>query len=334
MAEGGVIRALFVKLGIKTDPAKLKAFEDGVDKAKIAMKEAATQAKAWRQEMAQRFTLGVLAATGALAANAVQVAKNAREVVLFSEKLGVSTDTLQRLQFAAGASEQDLQTLHDTMQTLGERAQDSIVDGPTSDAAEMIKRLGIDVKDTSGNIKDNATLFFDLADAITAIESPTAQAATAMTLLGDDGVRLLPILNKGSAHLRAMGDDAERLGFILNEKALVETEKLSDSLVETKAAVKGMRQALAIELIPQVLKVTEGFNKWIQTGDNAKKTTEALILVMRGLAVAIGLVAAAKAKALFIGIANGAKAAAASLKVVAIWLISSVPCPSAADVAV
>lgn len=295
----GVIRSLLIRLGIQADTKKIADVEKKVESVTSEMKEAAKAAREWRKEMAQKFTLGVTAAAAAVGASTKAVVDNANQVHIMAEALGISVVEMQRMAYAAETTGQDLQTMHDAMQTMGERARDAIVDGPTSDAATMIKQLGIVTKDANGNLLDNATITKNMADALSAMPNDTARAAAAMTLLGDDGVRLLPILNKGSAFLEALGDEAERVGFVMSQETIEQSRKLGIEMQRANASVKGLRAAIALELMPRMNDLVSRFNSWIQEGNNAEKATEVLIKATKALSLALAAVGFAKALAGF-----------------------------------
>jgi tellurite resistance protein len=108
--------------------------------------------------------LGLLAIAGAtaLVAMGVKTAKLGTEIYNMSKKIGLSSQSLSEMAYAFdqnGASISDLETGLKRMNMLTAKA----VKG-NKEAKETFYRLGINIRDVNGNVKDSETLLLEASD--------------------------------------------------------------------------------------------------------------------------------------------------------------------------
>lgn len=259
MAADGIIAELAIALGYEVD-------ESGLDDAEKKARESAKKIQeAWSgvaDKIASKLQGALVAITGAgagitkLVTDATEAAERVAKLAARSE---TATREFQRLTFAfersadlgADALADSLKSLDKALVEAGKGA------GP---AAESLRTLGLSASalvDLPTEAKLGA-----IADAMAALESPTTRTKVAMDLFGGSGDKIVPLLAEGSAGLRAYGDEAERLGVVLSDEAIAESERFNDTIDATKDRLLAAGKAIAIDLAPKVRQAIIDWESW------------------------------------------------------------------------
>lgn len=172
---------------------------------------------------------------GALSADAIlEFAKSTIEasasLAEFSKSAGISVEAISALQFAAKAGGVGAEELNTSLKKLNVSISDAA--GNTSGKAALaFQLLGINVKNANGSLKDANQVFNEVADKFAATEDGANKVALAVALLGKAGQAMIPTLDKGSAGLKELADQAAAAGAIIDgptaEAAKAFTEKLN-----------------------------------------------------------------------------------------------------------
>jgi len=123
-------------------------------------------------------------------------------------RLGVTTREF--VQFSRVAQEAGLQgeSVVGMMRGLAKTLGDS--EGEGKKASRMLKGLGVDTMDATGNLRPMKQLIFDIAEGLDRIEHPALKADAAMEILGRGGLENLPIMNSA---LRQQVTELEAAGY-------------------------------------------------------------------------------------------------------------------------
>jgi len=97
-----------------------------------------------------------------------------------SARLGISTEDLQKLGFAAEQSGIEVGTLEMALQRFTRRAADSAKDG-TGPAQQAFDALGISITRADGTLKDNISLLKEVADGFKGTESQAEKVRLALS---------------------------------------------------------------------------------------------------------------------------------------------------------
>lgn len=195
-----------------------------------------------------KFGLALTAATAGLAAIVLRSAGYIDRLGKVSTVTGVATDTLQKFGFAAEqagiTSDNAALALRRFSRRLGEAQKN------TGELLPALRRLGINTKDSEGNFKSAEQVLFEFADGIANTEDASAKLALAFKAFDSEGAELVGTLNEGSAGLKAMFDEAQALGFVLDRETIRGVEKFNDSLNKLQRMVGGLVNRLVGELAP------------------------------------------------------------------------------------
>lgn len=125
--------------------------------------------------------------------------------------------------------------------------------------------LGISLIDSNGKIKSSTELLYDLADAFQKMPDGAQKSALAIELLGEQGVKMIPILNQGSAALQAQAQYAAALGATFTKADGEMAEALKRSEARVSVFSEAAKNALGRIVTPAVTAGLEGL------GDLAEK---------------------------------------------------------------
>lgn len=216
-----------------------------------------TANKAWKA-VKVGAAIGVAAIAGAAGASVVAANKFAAtgdRVDKLSQKIGLSRQGFQEWEFILSQSGTDIEKLQMGMKTLVTQVDQA--DKGVGKGAENFKRLGINVRDASGNLKNQETLFNEVAVALQNMEDGSEKARIANELLGRSGSELMPLLNGAAGSIEEMKKQAQDLGLIISDEGVDAAVIWTDAVDQAKRAMGGLFNTLASSAMPH-------FNKGIQ----------------------------------------------------------------------
>tara|TARA_B100000315_G_scaffold28469_1_gene24251 strand:- start:326 stop:2095 length:1770 start_codon:yes stop_codon:yes gene_type:complete len=145
-----------------------------------------------------------------------------------SSQLAMSSETLQKWQFAAGQSGVDAEKLNKALQKLGLNLGKA--GEGSKKQVEAFKALGVSFKTTDGNLKDVETILPELARKFKILGNDTRSVTIATNLFGGAGVELLNFLRAGKAGLEGYGKALEIQGGVVEDKGIRTAEQFNDRL--------------------------------------------------------------------------------------------------------
>lgn len=175
-----------------------------------------------------------------------------------SERVGVSTENLSRLSYAAKLSGSDLDSLKTGLVQLSK----TTISGSN---AEALQALGVSAKDATGELKKPIDLFFDIADAFSNVEDGAAKTAAAMAIFGKSGADLINVLNLGRKGLQDFGKESDKVGYTLDKVAAEKAAELNDQLdrlsLRAQAAAHSLVGYFTPSLISSIDRISEFADK-------------------------------------------------------------------------
>lgn len=147
-------------------------------------------------------------------------------VTRLSGRTGIGLRQLQLLQGAARRSNVDPGLVDNSLRGLGGTLEDAMY-GRNLQASMLLKALNVQVGKTATGAPDTAKAFVDIADAISRIANPETQNLVARQFGLED---LLPMLVKGKQGIKALEDQAEQAGEVMNDKGVKGLDNFSNSL--------------------------------------------------------------------------------------------------------
>jgi len=219
----------------------------------------------------------------------LEFADFSRELDLNARRLGVTSDQMQALGLFAADAGQDVDAVTDAMSTLQERARDAVLD-PRSDPAQQLRRLGIEIPRSTEDLPDAITLLGMVSDGLQGMGNQSDRVGAAMTIFGDVGRELLPVLENGSEGIERYSDELERLGGGVSPEAIEASRELARAQARLDLAFTSLKSSLLADIIPPLERTVElltDLSAWFSRNESV---IEAVAITIGILAVVLGVV--------------------------------------------
>lgn len=183
-----------------------------------------------------------------------------------AQRIGITAESYQELAYAASLAGVSQEDFDKSLEQMNRRLGEVNVKGTA--AQKTLANIGITTAQIKGQSPDK--VFGLILDRISKIADPMQRAAIAQELFGRSGQKLLVLAKDGAAGLRAMGEEARRLGFVISTETLEKTEKASDEFDRIGKAMQyagiqiGAGFLPALESIRAVM-TSQGFQDGIKT---------------------------------------------------------------------
>lgn len=245
-----------------------------------------------------KATAGLSKAAGGalvgLAGLGVKAAKDADELNTLSKQTGLSTEELQKMQYASDLIDVNV----DDITSAFTRMKKQLDSGE-----EKFEAIGVHTKDMNGNLRDSETVFYETIQALGQIENETERDVQAMEIFGKSADELAGLIDDGGEAFRRLGDEAKANGNIISQEELDKANELNDTLDKLKAEMGSslaqvgvsIAQALApvIEaLVPMLQKVAD-FIK--ELNPETIKIVAIILAIVAALSPLLGLISAVAA---------------------------------------
>lgn len=305
---------------IKAGRAFVELFADD-NKLYRALDRASAKLKA-TGAMWAKIGAGVSFAGATAAAPLLKLAGDAAsrgaDIKTLSDRFNLTTQSVSALAYAFESVGSPFEEFAGTLDSLGAKLA-SAADGND----ELFRRLHL-----------NARAMIDLpldkqldmiADAFSRITNPIDRANVASELFGGSGAKLLPVLAKGAAGLKALKDEASELGFVLDPESATRGQDAMRGLTASWLAFKSVLLEVGAATLPTsqeirsmvavVRQVAGGVRAWV------KENRQAIVTVA---IIAAGLVAAGATLTAFWAIISSVGAAVGAAVIVFKALVATV----------
>lgn len=228
-------------------------------KAQEQLSAAMSDAKRYSGELAAE--VGVLA--GAAVAATAGIMKFVSDAAAWADSMntmrdvtGISTADLQKFAYASELVDVSMETMTGSLTKLTRNMQTAAGDG-TGAAAKAFEELGVSITDSAGQLRDRQDVFYEVIDALGKVGNETERDALAMNIFGKSAEQLNPLIKGGAETLKALGDEAERAGLILDQTTLDKLHGFSDEIDLLKAKGGQITKIVGAEALPAVESLTE-----------------------------------------------------------------------------
>jgi hypothetical protein len=197
-----------------------------------------------------------LAGTGAaIYAMTAKGAANADQILEMSDKYSVATDQIQRMKYAAELVDVPLETMLGSFSRLT-MSMGEAKDG-TSEQAQLFAQLGVDVTDSTGNLRSANEVWMDTVGALGGIGNSAERDAVSLKLFGRSAMELNPLIVAGTDALRELGDEAQASGYVMTESQLKSLGGVDDAIQKMKRSTEGVLNQLAGIFAPGIASVVD-----------------------------------------------------------------------------
>lgn len=128
----------------------------------------------------------------------------------------------------------------------------------TGAARDAFRKLGVSVVDGAGRMRDMDAVLGDVADGMTRINDPMQRTQIVLDIFGRAGIKMVSMLENGSAGLAAMRQEARDTGAVLSESLVREADKAGDELDRLSLVISSNLSRVFVELSPMILAAARG----------------------------------------------------------------------------
>jgi hypothetical protein len=284
---------------------------------------------------------------GAFALMAKTTADYGEEHLKVAKQTGLTVEQSQRLAYAAEQEEASFEGLTKGLKFLSKNMYDA--NNGTGAAKDVFREMGIELTNTDGSLRSVNDVLLDVSDYMSTNTDEVAKGAMAMKVFGRSGNELIPFLESGRENIMGLGNELEKTRGVMSRTQAETMDKFNDSLNTLKAAFSGVKQEIAIGVMP----IFESFiaqgrviAQWFRELDPEMKTFLSRFALIAGIGgavlgtgllvigmlanTAVSMITLAKATGLMnaaggvnIAVLTGMAAAAGKLLLITIGLIAA-----------
>jgi hypothetical protein len=242
---GARIGALRVDLGLNS-----AQFIKGTQQAQSAMKG-----------MSTKMAIAGAAITAAIGGAAFEFAKLARQSINVADeiskaavKIGIGTEELSRLRYAADLSGVTFEQLQKGLLILNRNMAG--IGGESGKVAAAFAQMGIETRNADGSLKSSTQVLKEMADVFKNMPDGAEKSALAMAVLGKSGADMIPLINGGSEALQQLTDEADKFGIVIDEETGRKAEEFNDNLTRLQGVFGALSTKIAAEMLPSLVDLT------------------------------------------------------------------------------
>lgn len=279
------VRTLLAKLGFEVDKGPLEDFNEEIDDSKGLLDDVKGKAAGLIDQLGklnQAWEFTQKTATKAwdiFKGLTLSIAEQGAALSDTSAQVGVGTTELQRLQYAAEMTGSSADTVNKALLEQAKIMRETQANA-ASPFGTALKEIGLKLEDIDK--LSPADRFGKIGEALSFVHDKGQQSALSLALFGGEGAKILPLALEGRAGLKALGDEAERLGFVLGEDVVEGGAKLDDTLLTIGKLVKGIQNDIGAALLPTISDLASELSEWIKANreliaENVKGFVQGLI---------------------------------------------------------
>lgn len=183
---------------------------------------------------------GLVASLGAMGLSSI---KTADDLATLSARTGISTDMLQKFQFASDMVDVSTEELAAAFQKMKINMDKN---------PEAFEALGVAVTDVDGKFRPLEDVFYDVIGKLSEIDDETQRDITSMDIFGKGADSLATIIDNGGATLKEYSDKAEELGIILDEDTITKLTETGDQIDTLKATAQTTMADLGSKIVTEM----------------------------------------------------------------------------------
>lgn len=197
----------------------------------------------------------------------VDTAAEVDELLTESMITGLSTTTIQQLKYAEELIDVSYGTISASLTKLG-TAMVKAKDG-NKELTETFGKLGVSIYDASGELRDSESVFYDLIDALGAVDNDLERDALTMELMGKSAKDLNPLILQGSDALKDLAEEAQATGYVLDEAQIQKLAEVDDAYQRMTLTVEAAKKEIAVEFAEASTEALEAFGDTVAAAGKA-----------------------------------------------------------------
>ena len=257
---GDVVNGLTSKLGIQ--------LPDGMKSSMNAMGSLDAQSLALAGGFAA-VAAAIVKVEKAMISMTKESASFADNIITLSMQTGQSTQQLQEFAYASELIDVSVDTLQGSLTKLTNNMQDTM--NGTGNAKASFEALGVSVTNADGSMRSANDVFYETIDALGQVKNETERDAMSMDIFGRSAQDLNPLIIQGSKTLKDYADEAQNMGYVLDDEALSALGEVDDAYQRLQKTQEGVKNQLAVEFAPYLEEFYGDVTTMVKDGGKAIK---------------------------------------------------------------
>lgn len=204
-----------------------------------------------------------------------------------SRQLGMSATALREWQFVAEASGVPVEDMNNALGTLSANMRGAV--SGNYDMLYQFRRLGVQVRDTYGRLRDTGDVMMEVGTRIAGIQRPITQARYLMMMFGESGRILLPVFQQGARAVNGMREEVRAITGGDLDRVAEQTRKMRAEMARLNLVSEALANSIFLEVLPAVrwMIVEAGkMARWLKTLQVETTAFESGLMLLSALAIA------------------------------------------------
>lgn len=213
--------------------------------------------------------------------------KAAVEAKHLGERVGITSDAVQELGYAAQLSGVSAEEMQVSLQHLARGLQEVATKGGGG-AATALQQLGISFQQLKGESLDqNLEL---IANRFQRMPDGFKKAALAQELFGRSGAALIPLLNRGKDGIVELRNEAQKLGVVIDKEGIEKAEEYERAQKKLGATLTGLKNQVIVAMLPKLIELVEKIGEWVRENrELVKGLVEGLVTALEYVGEGVAL---------------------------------------------
>lgn len=212
---------------------------------KTSIKESIKAIKAWVK--------AIIYVAGAITAVVFSVSKLGDSIDKGSQRMNMSAEQYQKWAYAMELSGSSIEELREGYNQMSGQISQAV--NGTKESQKAFQRLGVNLKDTKGNLRSTGDIFEDVVVSLQNMDNATERTALAYKLFGESVSKLNPLLNNNANLLREVVRTQNALGSQMSDNLVAESAKFQDAITTLGQAWQGFKNLLGETFLPIIQKI-------------------------------------------------------------------------------
>jgi len=216
----------------------------------------------------KKFAIGATVGFVAVAAAGAKVVQSVNkfaeagdEIAKTARQIGLSSEALQELRFAADRSGVSGESFSNAMKKMNKNVGD--LRANTGMLTTYLNKSNPALAEQLKNVESNEEAFALLTEEIANIKNPMDKAALAQAAFGRAGQDLIVMTENGTEGIKDLREEAKKYGNIISNEAAASSERFVDSMTNMKAAIQGVKNRALAPLMESLQPIIDRMADWI-----------------------------------------------------------------------
>lgn len=187
-----------------------------------------------------------------------------------SERMGVSVEQLQRLDYAASMTGATIGDVESAMKFAARAMSEASAGGKAQ--ADAFRELGLSVAALRGMSPDQQ--FYAIADALAKVQDKTDQTRLRLEVFGRGAQSLAVMTKDGAAGITRLGDEFDSFGVTLDKQGYNKLEMAWEALQKLGTIAAGVGRVFAEAVSPYVIKFATDLGNAAKSSDGFREAIE------------------------------------------------------------